>query len=103
MSDPRGVVVCIGGCLVGRTGLPTLQPPSSAQARVHEQRQSSVLLGHDHDGIRDDVRALVVEHLGDPGAVLVVDETRDLKKGRPARGCAAWISTRSRRWRSWYR
>jgi hypothetical protein len=35
----------------------------------------------DHDGIRDDVRALVVEHLGDPGAVLVVDETRDLKKG----------------------
>jgi SRSO17 transposase len=35
----------------------------------------------DHDGIRDDVRALVVEHLGDPGAVLVVDETGDLKKG----------------------
>jgi SRSO17 transposase len=27
------------------------------------------------------VRALVVEHLGDPGAVLVVDETGDLKKG----------------------
>jgi hypothetical protein len=56
MSDPRGVVVCIGGCLVGRTGLPTLQPPSSAQARVHEQRQSSVLLGHDHDGINAVVR-----------------------------------------------
>jgi len=35
----------------------------------------------DHDGIRDDVRALVVEHLADPGAVLVVDETGDLKKG----------------------
>src|ERR687897_888822 len=35
----------------------------------------------DHDGIRDDVRALVVEPLGDPGAVLVVDETGDLKKG----------------------
>jgi SRSO17 transposase len=35
----------------------------------------------DHDGIRDDVRTLVVEHLGDPGAVLVVDETGDLKKG----------------------
>jgi len=27
------------------------------------------------------VRAYVVEHLGDPGAVLVVDETGDLKKG----------------------
>jgi SRSO17 transposase len=35
----------------------------------------------DHDGVRDDVRALVVEHLGDPEAVLVVDETGDLKKG----------------------
>jgi SRSO17 transposase len=35
----------------------------------------------DHDGVRDDVRAYVVEHLGDPGAVLVVDETGDLKKG----------------------
>ena len=35
----------------------------------------------DHDAVRDDVRALLVEHLGDPGAVLVVDETGDLKKG----------------------
>jgi SRSO17 transposase len=35
----------------------------------------------DEDGVRDDVRADVVEHLGDPQAVLVVDETGDLKKG----------------------
>jgi SRSO17 transposase len=35
----------------------------------------------DEDGVRDDVRAYLVEHLGDPGAVLVVDETGDLKKG----------------------
>jgi len=35
----------------------------------------------DHDAVRDDVRALVVEHLGGPEAVLVVDETGDLKKG----------------------
>jgi SRSO17 transposase len=35
----------------------------------------------DHDGVRDDLRAYVVEHLGDPRAVLVVDETGDLKKG----------------------
>jgi SRSO17 transposase len=34
----------------------------------------------DHDGVRDDLRAYVVEHLGDPQAVLVVDETGDLKK-----------------------
>jgi len=35
----------------------------------------------DHDKVRDDVRAYVVEHLGDPEAVLVADETGDLKKG----------------------
>jgi SRSO17 transposase len=35
----------------------------------------------DEDALRDDVRAYLVEHLGDPGAVLVVDETGDLKKG----------------------
>jgi SRSO17 transposase len=35
----------------------------------------------DHDGVRDDVSAYVVQHLGDPGAVLVIDETGDLKKG----------------------
>ena len=35
----------------------------------------------DHDGVRDDLRDYVVEHLGDPQAVLVVDETGDLKKG----------------------
>jgi SRSO17 transposase len=35
----------------------------------------------DHDAVRDDVRAYLVEHLGDPEAVLVVDETGDLKKG----------------------
>jgi SRSO17 transposase len=35
----------------------------------------------DHDGVRDDVRAYVVEHLSDPEAVLVIDETGDLKKG----------------------
>jgi SRSO17 transposase len=35
----------------------------------------------DHDGVRDDLRAYVVEHLGDPQAVLAIDETGDLKKG----------------------
>jgi SRSO17 transposase len=31
--------------------------------------------GRDPDLVRDDLRAYVVEQLGDPGAVLVVDET----------------------------
>ena len=35
----------------------------------------------DTDGVRDDVRDYVVEHLGDPHGVLVVDETGDVKKG----------------------
>ncbi|TCN41029.1 DDE superfamily endonuclease [Kribbella orskensis] len=35
----------------------------------------------DADAVRDDLRTYVVDHLGDPGAVLVVDETGELKKG----------------------
>ncbi|WP_436840476.1 IS701 family transposase [Streptomyces flavofungini] len=35
----------------------------------------------DADGVRDDVREYVVEHLSDDAAVLVVDETGDVKKG----------------------
>jgi SRSO17 transposase len=35
----------------------------------------------DPDLVRDDLRAYVVEHLGDPAAVLVVDETGFPKKG----------------------
>jgi len=35
----------------------------------------------DADAVRDDVRGYVVEQLADPQAVLVVDETGDLKKG----------------------
>ena len=40
----------------------------------------------DADGVRDDVRGYVVEHLGDPQAVLVADETGDLKKGSATAG-----------------
>lgn len=35
----------------------------------------------DTDGVRDDLRDYVVDHLGDVDAVLVVDETGDVKKG----------------------
>ncbi|WP_245871496.1 IS701 family transposase [Asanoa hainanensis] len=40
----------------------------------------------DVDGVRDDVRELVVGHLGDPDAVLVIDDTGFLKKGRRSAG-----------------
>jgi SRSO17 transposase len=42
----------------------------------------------DHDGVRDDVRDYLVEHLGEEGAVLVIDETGDLKKGTATVGVA---------------
>src|SRR4051794_39852378 len=35
----------------------------------------------DTDGVREDLRDYVVAHLADPAAVLVIDETGDLKKG----------------------
>ena len=40
----------------------------------------------DADAVRDDLRAYVVEHLGDSQAVLVVDETGFLKKGTKSVG-----------------
>ena len=42
----------------------------------------------DADALRDDVRPYVVEHLGAPQAVLVVDETGFLKKGQHSAGVA---------------
>jgi SRSO17 transposase len=40
----------------------------------------------DPDLVRDDLRGYVVEHLSDPGGVLVVDETGFLKKGTTSVG-----------------
>jgi SRSO17 transposase len=40
----------------------------------------------DADGVRDDLRGYVIEQLGDPGAVPVVDETADVKKGAATPG-----------------
>jgi SRSO17 transposase len=42
----------------------------------------------DEGACRDAVRRYVVRHLGDPGAVLAVDETGFLKKGRMSAGVA---------------
>ena len=40
----------------------------------------------DADAVRDDLRGYVTGHLGSPGAVLVVDETGDVKKGKASAG-----------------
>jgi len=46
----------------------------------------------DADAVRDDLRAYVVEQLGEPGAVLVLDETGFLKKGSKSVGVARQYS-----------
>ena len=60
----------------------------------------------DADLVRDDLRDYVVEHLGEAGGVLVVDDTGFLKKGNKSVGVHlrrprdrwAWTNTRSGGW-----
>jgi SRSO17 transposase len=40
----------------------------------------------DEETVRDDLRGYVIEHLGEPGGVLIVDETGFLKKGTKSVG-----------------
>src|SRR5918997_3693285 len=40
----------------------------------------------DADAVRDDLQAYVVQHLGDPQGVLILDETGFLKKGEQSAG-----------------
>jgi len=53
--------------------------PDGMQRLLYQARWSA-------DEVRDDLRDYVVEHLGDPGGVLVVDETGFLKKGGKSAG-----------------
>ena len=46
----------------------------------------------DAEAVRDDLRAYVVEHLGDPAGVLVLDETGFLKKGTKSAAVARQYS-----------
>jgi SRSO17 transposase len=63
---------------------------SIAEHRGHSSPDAlQHLLGRakwDADGVRDDLRGYVVEYLGDPEAILVIDETGDLKKGSASVG-----------------
>jgi SRSO17 transposase len=42
----------------------------------------------DEEAVRDDLRAYVIEHLGEASGVLVVDETGFIKKGKKSAGVA---------------
>lgn len=46
----------------------------------------------DEEAVRDDLRAYVIEHLGEAGGVLVLDETGFLKKGKKSAGVARQYS-----------
>jgi len=54
----------------------------------------------DAGAVRDDVRAYVVEHLGSADAVLVVDETGDVKKSAASAACSASIPAPRGGWRT---
>ena len=46
----------------------------------------------DEEAVRDDLRAYVIEHLGEAGGMLVMDETGFLKKGKKSAGVARQYS-----------
>src|SRR5450755_1239352 len=46
----------------------------------------------DEEAVRDDLRAYVIEHLGESGGILAVDETGFLKKGKKSAGVARQYS-----------
>ncbi|MGW0771142.1 IS701 family transposase [Streptomyces sp. NPDC002676] len=53
----------------------------AGEASPHGMQHLLSRASWDADAVRDDVREYVVEHLHDDAAVLVVDETGDVKKG----------------------
>lgn len=53
----------------------------AGEANPHGMQHLLWRAAWDADAVRDDVREYVIEHLHDEAAVLVVDETGDVKKG----------------------
>ena len=82
-AEPRRRVLAYLGGLLGNVGRKNgWQLAEHAGERTPDGMQRLLATADwDPDLVRDDLRAYVVEHLGDPGGVLVVDETGFLKKG----------------------
>jgi len=59
---------------------------AAGEARPAGMQRILVGADWDPDLVRDDLRDYVVEHLGDPGGVLVFDDTGFLKKGTKSAG-----------------
>lgn len=73
--------------------LSPVERKTSWQLSEAVKRQTPYSLQHlldrarwDVDAVRDDVRTYMIEHLGEPDAVLAVDETGFIKKGRHSVG-----------------
>jgi SRSO17 transposase len=58
----------------------------AGQASPHGMQHLLARASWDAEGVRDEVRGFVVEHLGAREAILVVDETGDVKKGTASVG-----------------
>jgi hypothetical protein len=85
--SPAGGCWPISGGCSARSGARTAGSWPSMPGRPLPMDAAVVGYGRlDPDLVRDDLRVYVVEHLGDPQAVLVVDETGCLKKGTTSVG-----------------
>jgi SRSO17 transposase len=87
-AEPRGRALAYLRGLLGNVGRKNgWQLAEHAGERTPDGMQRLLATADwDADLVRDDLRGYVVEHLGDVGAVLVVDETGFLKKGTTSVG-----------------
>src|SRR5512143_3713177 len=85
----RRAAAFVHGLLAGlpRATWPTIAEHAAELGPQGMQRLLSAAVG-DTDGVRDDLRDYMVEHLGHARGVLVIDETGDVKKGTRTVGVA---------------
>jgi SRSO17 transposase len=63
-----------------------------AEPNAHGVQRLLAEADWDEEAVREDLRAYVIEHLGEAGGMLVVDETGFLKKGKQSAGVARQYS-----------
>jgi SRSO17 transposase len=63
-----------------------------AEPNAHGVQRLLAEADWDEEAVRDDLRAYVIEHLGEAGGMLVVDETGFVKKGKQSAGVARQYS-----------
>jgi SRSO17 transposase len=63
-----------------------------AEANAHGVQRLLAEADWDEQAVRDDLREYVIEHLGEAGGILLVDETGFLKKGKKSAGVARQYS-----------